>query len=448
MVTDKPPRRTKSSKEPVTIDATASKAEVVAEPVRSNDLADNGASFGADTAAAEATTAMGENDASTETPSDPDVATPPEEPLTNKTVTEEGERAAEIAAAADASEIDDPPTSTAEETSSYPRPPAARTERRSPATSTLVAAGVVGGIVALALAGSMQYAGYLPNGGSTDTGATEELAALRQQVEELGQNRGPDPDLQARIQALEAAASEDTGSDTTEQIASFQQGLASFEQKLGALEQELSTIRSAAETFTTESAGRLDQVQQRLDALQARVDEPGPERAAARAISAAGLKAATDQGGPFESQLEAFAAVAPDDPAVARLQPYAGQGVPTQAQLVERFSQLSNEIIEAVAQPDPDQGIASRLMSSAISVVKVRRTGEVDGDTPEAAVSRIEEGLRSGNLDAASSAWETLPEEGKAVSQDFKEALDARIAVDGLIGDTVSRAVSETANQN
>ena len=95
-----------------------------------------------------------------------------------------------------------------------------------------------------------------------------------------------------------------------------------------------------------------------------------------------------------------------------------------------------------------DQGIAGRLISSAMSVVKVRRTGEVEGDTPDAVVSRIENALRSGDLQAAASQWETLPEGGKAASQEFKQALDARIAVDALTGDSVARAVNATANQN
>ncbi len=442
MVTDKPPRRTKSSKEPVTIDATASDVEVVAEPVRSNDV------DGSDPGSGAAETPLAdENNISTETTPYQDVATSNEPPI-HDPVAEATQPEENGATASEASGNGGSSTATADDTSSERLAPTARTEQRRPATSTLVAAGVVGGIVALALAGSMQYAGYLPTGSNIDARPTEELAALRQQVEELSQSRGPDPDLQARVQALEAVVSEGTDDAAAEQISSVQQELTSFQQKLSSAEQQLSAVRSATETATSESAGRFDQLQQRLDALQARIEEPGPEQAAARAISAAGLKAASDQGGPFEDQLAAFAAVAPGDPAIAPLQPYAGHGVPTQAQLAEQFSRLSAGILEAVAQPDPDQGIASRLMSSAMSVVKVRRTGEVEGDSPEAAVSRIEEGLQSGNLVAAASAWEALPEEGKAVSQEFKQALDARVAVDRLIGDTVTRAVSETANQN
>ena len=40
MVTDKPPRRAKSKKEPLTIDASAADTETVAQPIRSNDSDD------------------------------------------------------------------------------------------------------------------------------------------------------------------------------------------------------------------------------------------------------------------------------------------------------------------------------------------------------------------------------------------------------------------------
>lgn len=437
MVTDKPPRRTKPRKEPVTIDATAAETEAVAEPVRSND-SDEVSGFNADPEPTDHT-------GLTEDKVVPEDAIPDTETVTSSEEAAPGETETAIHGEASTSTT----AAHGEENRFGDSPTIAPTGRRGPSTSTLVASGVVGGIIALVLAGSMQYAGYLPgNGGATDAGAANEIAALRQEVEALRQDRGPDPDLQSRLQALETAAGQDTGDDTSERLAAFEQRLASVEQKLASATQELESVRAATETASSESTGRLDQLQQRLDALQARVDEPGPEQAAARAISAAALKTATDQGGSFQSQLEAFAAVAPDDPAVERLQPFAEQGVPTQAQLIDRFSQISADILEAVHQPDPEQGIASRLMSSALSVVKVRRTGDVEGDTPEAAVSRIEDALRSGNLGAAASAWETLPDEGKTISQDFKQALDARIAVDALIGDTVARAVSDTANQN
>src|SRR5690606_25220709 len=117
-----------------------------------------------------------------------------------------------------------------------------------------------------------------------------------------------------------------------------------------------------------------------------------------------------------------FARTAPDDPALAQLKSFGEQGVPSREELVERLPGVVDAILNTVNQPDPDQGMAQRLMSSALSVVKVRRTGDVEGDAPEAIVARMDNALKGGDLPAAATEWEKLPQEAKAASGDFKQA--------------------------
>jgi hypothetical protein len=413
MVTEKPPRRPKSKKEPVTIDVTAEEA-AVAEPVRSNDT-DDDVSAGPETSV--------------------------EEDWAPKALSDAGQPSAEKASAptetdsaVNASRGADKPQPLHDEAGPG-APPAATPPpaHRDAATSTLIAAGIFGGIVALALAGSMQYAGYLP-AATKAPDVSVEIAALRQEVEVLRQAPAADPGLDTRLQAIETALAQRPADDATE--------------KLSAIEQELAAVRTATESAASDNAGRLEQLQGRLDAAEAKLNEPGEGVAAARAIAAAALKAAVDRGGSFGAELETFARTAPDDPALAQLQTFGAQGVPSREQLVERLPGVTDAVLSAIDQPDPDQGMAQRLMSSALSVVKVRRTGDVEGDTPEAIVARMDNALKGGDLQAAAAEWEKLPEEAKAVSRDFKQTLDARIAVDGLIGETLVRAVSETGTQN
>lgn len=430
MVTDKPPRRAKSKKEPLTIDATAADTETVAQPIRSNDSDDPPIS--PEERAVEIEDEPVSSAADTSPPAEPETTS--NEALL--AADSEASSAKEIPSSEPVPEeaAIDSRTTDAEKSPPPPPPPATPSATRGGASaSTLIAAGIFGGLVALALAGSMQYAGFLPNG-SAGSGTAEEIAALRQQVQALGQRPAPDPELQGRLETLEAAVAESAESGAGD--------------RLSALEQELAAVREAAESASGDSAGRLDQLQQRLEAVETALNEPGAEEVAARAVAAAALKAAADRGGPFAAELQTFAAVAPEDPAVAPLQALSDDGVPTRSQLADRFPPVAEKIVEATRPAEQDQGIAGRLISSAMSVVKVRRTGEVEGDTPDAVVSRIENALRSGDLQAAASQWETLPEGGKAASQEFKQALDARIAVDALTGDSVARAVNATANQN
>ncbi|MFB9953166.1 COG4223 family protein [Rhizobium puerariae] len=410
MVSEKPPRRSKVEKEPVTIDLRVEESDVVAEPVRSNDIDEP----------------VTPAEAAAEVPTDA------EEPAGAGIA---GEAAAEPAAT-DAPPFDDEaeagkqpePANVAPE----PEPAAAPRERTGPATSTLVASGIFGGIVALALAGSMQYAGYLPGASrapAVDTTAlSSEITALRQEVAALKGRPAPpaqDTALASRVAALEASAGEPNGAG---------------ERTLAALKDDVALLRSAVES----TAGNAVQLEGRVDAAEARLNERGPEQQVARAVAAASLKAAIDRGGPFQTELQTFASVANDDPAVADLQKFAASGVPSRAELQREFPRIADAILEAAVPQDPNQGLVDRLLSSAMAVVKVRRVGDVEGETPEAIVARLEEGLRNGDLQASAREWDTLPETAKAVSRDFRQKLDARIQVENLVGGTLTRAVAGT----
>ncbi|WP_105441122.1 COG4223 family protein [Neorhizobium sp. T25_13] len=414
MVPEQPPRRSKTDKEPVTIDLTAEQSDVVAEPVRSNDTDD----------VVSATEPAEDVSATAEEPAKPE---PTEETASSPSATDEPRYDDPWSAAA---QSEPQPATVAPEPESTPAPH----HRTSPATSTLIAAGIFGGIVALLLAGSMQYAGYLPGAtpapaSSNTAGLSSEIAALRQEIAAL-KNRpaaaaAPDAALANRVAALESAPRTSGGAS---------------EQALGALKADLDRLRATVQSATTADSG----LAQRLDQAEAKLNDRGPEQQVARAVAAAALKAGIDRGGPFETELQTFVTVAGDDPAVADLQKFASAGVPARAELQRDFPRIADAMLEATVQSDPNEGIASRLLSSAMSVVKVRRVGDVQGETPDAIVARMENALRNGDLQASAREWDALPEPAKAVSRDFKQKLDARIQVENLVGGTLTRAVAGT----
>ncbi|CDZ65107.1 Hypothetical protein NGAL_HAMBI2605_33740 [Neorhizobium galegae bv. orientalis] len=415
MVPEQPPRRSKTDKEPVTIDLTAEQSDVVAEPVRSNDTDD----------AVSATEPAEDVSASAE---EPVKAEPTDEPASSPS-------------AADEPRYDDPWSSSAAQSEPQPatvapepEPTPAPPQRPSPATSTLIAAGIFGGLVALLLAGSMQYAGYLPGAtpapaAPNTAGLSSEIAELRQEITAL-RNRpaaatAPDAALANRVAALEGSARTPNGAS---------------EQALAALKADLDRLRATVQS----AAGADSSLAQRLDQAEAKLNDRGPEQQVARAVAAAALKAGIDRGGPFETELQTFMTVAGDDPAVADLQKFASAGVPARAELQRDFPRIADAMLEATATRDPNEGIAGRLLASAMSVVKVRRVGDVQGETPDAIVARMENALRNGDLQASAREWDALPEPAKAVSRDFKQKLDARIQVENLVGGTLSRAVAGT----
>ncbi len=169
MVPEQPPRRSKTDKEPVTIDLTAEQSDVVAEPVRSNDTDDAVSA----TEPAEDGWTSGEAPAKTEREDEPTpgLSASDKPPFDTDPVN---------------AETDPQPATVASE----PEPTPVAPQRPNPATSTLIAAGIFGGLVALLLAGSMQYAGYLPAAtpapaASNTPGLSSEIAQLRQEMTAL-----------------------------------------------------------------------------------------------------------------------------------------------------------------------------------------------------------------------------------------------------------------------
>lgn len=384
-------------------------------------------------------------------PETPSRRTPPgEEPVTIdlaavRETEPQAEAGAEESAAAtqeEAAAEDAAPASEAERTEAEPVrdtiPP--RTDPAPPQRSNAgsFAAGILGGLIALLGAGSLQYGGYLPAFGPErgDNGAvaalSDEVAALKAQVSET--QTPPAVDLQPiedRIAALEEARPADTAAADPQ-----------LENEVTRLSAELAALREAVDRTTQAVSATESKLSERIAAAEQKLEEPSSDIEMARAVAASALKTAIDRGGPYLAELEALASVAPDEPALAGLREHAAVGVAARADLVRDFNAVADRILDAVHQPEGDQGILDRLMTSATSMIRVRPVGSVEGDTPEAIVARIETKLQNGDFKGAQIEWQTLPETGQAAAADYKRALDERVAVEELIGGVVSGALA------
>lgn len=468
MVSDKPPRRSKSDKSPVTIDLPAEDVTAIATPVRSDDsdIASGAGTQDADIvgateakppetksaawvsetektdAAAQATAAPSQpaeskpEQKSAATATSPAIKTDAGKPAdASKASSYTSSPFASAAAAAGASTDSTSSASTKAEPHAKPSetratatPEASKEHpRSSPAVPALVAAGIFGGIVALLLAGSMQYAGYLPGATASNGATTSETASLQQQIDTLSEKLASSTaELPRRVDALEKMTA-DGGT-----------GGAALTERLAVLEAQLADTRS--------SAAASGELSQRLQTLETKVEQPGKEQAVATALAASALKTAIDRGGPFTGELQTFAGIAKDDPAAQNLQKFAETGVPSASELIQKFPLAADAILNAAHGTDAQAGVGSRLLSSALQMVKVRPVGNVQGDTPEAIVARMEDRLRKGDLKAAAEQWNALPQEAKDASIAYKQSLDARIEVDGLVDNTLNRAIAGAGN--
>ncbi|MHC2573746.1 hypothetical protein ACVMH6_006074 [Rhizobium leguminosarum] len=352
MVSGNPPRHSKSADEPVTIDLDAQEFAAAADTEKPVDN---------ETADADSTAAA-------------DVGLPPETETASHAEYEEKPV------------MDAPEEEPAAPEPSF-TPPPEQPAPKSAGTSGFIAAGIFGGLVALLGAGAIQYAGYLPGSSAPQTTSPEtadlsgEIDGLKQAVANLAANpaSADNGELAKRVAALETAAKAPAVAAPADSV-----NVEALNQKIaeltGQVDQLRSTLAQSSEQQTTNGAD----IAKRLEEAEKKLNEPREDVAVARAIAAAALKAAIDRGGPFLAELDTFAGVAPDDPAVADLRAFAETGIPSRAELVGEVPDVATAIVEAVNQPDPNQSWSDRLMSSAKSLVSVRPVGNIEGESVEA----------------------------------------------------------------
>ncbi|WDZ76345.1 hypothetical protein PWG15_17355 [Ensifer adhaerens] len=428
MVSENPPRRSKSEKEPLTIDLEAEKT--VVEPEKEEASRETITDPAATRIEVDATS----DEAAVDSGDDSAAGSRLEEEI-------EEQRADAAADAAAAAFAEEPPHVVTRD----PEP----TPRQKPVSSSgALAAGIVGGLVTLLGFGGLQYAGFIPALGpdrSAGVGqsVSEELQALRDQIAAL-----PTPAavvdntaLEGRIAALEQSASQPgTNGAPSAEVEPLKAQIDTLTKELAGLKTALADAQQAATTEKAELTSRIESAEQKLN-------EPVNDIQMARAVAVTALKSAIDRGGPFLAELDALRSIAPDEQAVAALAQDAQVGVPTRTDLRREFPDTADAMLDALNQPDPNEGIFDRLVSSAMSGIRVRPVGSVEGETPEAIIARIEDKLNNGDLKGAALEWEGLPAAAKPVGEAFKAKLDQRLRVEGVIDAAVAATMAKPGTE-
>lgn len=442
MVSEKPPRRTKQKDEPLTIDIEAEKAtaEASAPP------ADSPAPATPDVAAADKNDIPADANplpehGMHEQERDPlSAMSEPEPPVEPATPGEPPARAEDESDAATAANA-----ASTEET--WPRAAAERPiQAKSSSGSGLVAAGILGGLIALAGAGALQYGGVLPAlGPQPPTPAAVDISPLVARIDQLQARMAEQPAatattdtsvLEQRIAALEDGSRTGPGSQETQALAEVEAQQTQATEAIAALRNEIAGLKQSLADARATSDARLASMQEKLDA-------PRQDLSMAKAIAISSLKTAIDRGGPFLGELDTLSGISPDDPVIATLRPFAPMGIPARSELIRRFPGVADAILSAINQPAESANWSERLMASAMSIVKVRPVGNIEGESPEAIVARMEEKLRNGDLRGAAIEWQSLPQPGKTISAEFAKNLEDRVTIETAVNAALANAVDE-----
>lgn len=237
---------------------------------------------------------------------------------------------------------------------------------------------------------------------------------------------GPDlkpalADLTARLDRLEAAAAGGKPGDG-ELLADLRGRLAALEASSQALTSRIAAIESrpAAAAPPSGEAGR-----------------------AALAIAISALRQSASAGGAFDHDLAMLEVLGVPDDALAALKPLAAKGAPKKSELVEEFPGVADHILASVADAEGGGSFFAEVGAFASSFVSVRPAGPIEGDTPQAIVSRMRDAVEHGDLQKALTERATLPKVAEEASAAWAQAAADREAIDRLIDKLAASAMPQ-----
>jgi hypothetical protein len=242
----------------------------------------------------------------------------------------------------------------------------------------------------------------------------ERLAALEAQVQQLGTASAPAAapagtqdamgrrleSIETRLGTLERNApaifNPEVGATLDQRMTTVEQKSAADSQALAALIARLNSIEAATPPDLPQ---RLQAFASRDEVarFEARLSHIESLRHAASVLALARVSRAASDSRPFRQEFEALEAVAPADPAVPALRPFADTSVPTLAMLARSFPQAARNAIAAERTALAD-GFWDRLWARIRNQFSIRRIVMEPGEDSESRLGRAQIALTEGNL--------------------------------------------------
>ncbi len=150
------------------------------------------------------------------------------------------------------------------------------------------------------------------------------------------------------------------------------------------------------------------------------------------ALELSELKRIIARGDAFNTELQRVKSIAPQALDFAALEPFAEKGVPTPTALSEAFPDAARRALDAELE-EQGASLFDQFVAGASTIVRVRRTGDVEGTSTEAIVARMETDLEEGELVAAAREAEALSDKAASAMSNWLTQLKARVAVDRAV---------------
>lgn len=311
------------------------------------------------------------------------------------------------------------------------KPSVAKTAAPKTALHLAVGAAVALGAAALGYGAALQF----PISGAAAPAQTD-LAPLQAQIDALNSASQSNADFAAQLAALSADLN--AAAALGPRITALEAALTALPKPDPNLAADLARIRERlaqtdpAPLIKAAIAAEIGQVQDSAAAMVAQVETAAQTAVTISAQSA--LRSALDTGAPFVSAADSLTL----PPALAD---HAQTGIPSLSALKDSFPDAARAGLEAALRDNMGQTWAERAQNFLRNQTGARSLTPREGGDPDAVLSRIEAGLRAGNLDAALTEVAALPPAAKT-------AMAGWIATAQLRADALAALASVTAKGN
>ncbi len=245
--------------------------------------------------------------------------------------------------------------------------------------------------------------------------------------------------------AADSAASASVLADLATRLGVIEKQAQERAQAAGNVQERVTAIQEqtqAAANARQALERRVADQDQRLAALAKQLTERGPDAMAAslRVTLADRLADALHDGAPLGQILAMLRRLEVKPDTLRPLEAYAQSGPPTATALTQEFRPLGQRMIGESRPSSADWG--ERVWRMLDKVVTVRAVGDPQSTDVASLVGRIEDALARDAVDEAAAAWDALPERVRAVAPEWGAKLKARAEAEGAARKVYADALS------
>lgn len=325
---------------------------------------------------------------------------------------------------------------------------------------------LTGAVLGLAAAYGLAWAGYWPAGNpiAADPRLAQYDKAFPELRTEVQTSQAELATLTQRVKTLESAPAPTAASGPAADLSGLEAEIAALKAKIAALPapaaaapavdlSAVTTDLAQLHTALTEQGARLGTAEAALNALgtsvsattEALAKQPADINSVLQLpLVLSGLESAFANGRPYETELAALRAGMPEAKVPTAIANGAIAGLPRDDVIAARFAAVLPDVL-AGRPANPDAGWQDGVLDWFRSAIALRPTGAVEGDDPEAVVSRLEAAIGRRDYQAAETLFAKLPDPMLAAAGDVPAMVTAQAEAARFLDGLRQQALSEVA---